>query len=214
MTAAPSTETTDRAAVAAAGFFAMVSRAVFTAIAVILMVLAIVLAGDAMVECALAFWRGDDVGAAALAGIGYSVVAIATFEIAKYLFEEEVLRGSEKRVAAEARRSLTRFISTIAIAIFLEALVIVFRVGKDQVPYLIYPTLLLVAGIVVVIGLGVYQRLSAEVEDAVEARDAEDEDGGTVETAQAPDAPSPSAAARVSRRTGDGRPTRRSGPGP
>ncbi|WP_201160127.1 GNAT family acetyltransferase [Rhodoplanes elegans] len=192
----------------------MVSRAVFTAIAVILMVLAIVLAGDAMVECALAFWRGDDVGAAALAGIGYSVVAIATFEIAKYLFEEEVLRGSEKRVAAEARRSLTRFISTIAIAIFLEALVIVFRVGKDQVPYLIYPTLLLVAGIVVVIGLGVYQRLSAEVEDAVEARDAEDEDGGTVETAQAPDAPSPSAAARVSRRTGDGRPTRRSGPGP
>lgn len=173
------TETSDRAAVAAAGLFAVVSRVVFTVIAMILMVLAIVLAGDAVIECALAFGRGDDVGAAALAGIGYAVVAVATFEIAKYLFEEEVLRGSEKRVAAEARRSLTRFISTIAIAIFLEALVIVFRVGKDQVPQLIYPTLLLVAGIVVVIGLGVYQRLSADVEEAVEARDAAEEEDAT-----------------------------------
>lgn len=214
MTANRPSETSDRAAVAAAGFFARVSRAVFTAIAAVLMVLAVVLVGDAMVECALAFRRGDDVGAAALAGIGYAVVAVATFEIAKYLFEEEVLRGSEKRVAAEARRSLTRFISTIAIAIFLEALVIVFRVGKDQVPHLIYPTLLLVAGIAVVIGLGVYQRLSADVEEAVEARDAEDEDGGTVETARTPDARSPSGAARVSRRNGDGLPAKRSGPEP
>ncbi|MDC7789488.1 GNAT family acetyltransferase [Rhodoplanes sp. TEM] len=170
------TDTTTGTAERAARLFAGVSRLVFTAIAVILLVLAVVLALDAVVGCVVAVRNGDDLGAATLAGIGYVVVAVATFEIAKYLFEEEVLRGSEKRVAAEARRSLTRFISTIAIAIFLEALVIVFQVGKDHVPHLIYPTLLLVAGIVVVIGLGVYQRLSADVEDAVEARDAAEEE--------------------------------------
>ncbi|CAL8968549.1 hypothetical protein RHODGE_RHODGE_04935 [Rhodoplanes serenus] len=159
--------------------FETTSRLVFAAIAAVLMILALVLAGDAIVQCLLAFARGEDVGDAALAGIGYAVVAVATFEIAKYLVEEEVIRGSEKRVAAEARRSLTRFIATIAIAIFLEALVVVFRVGKEQVPQLVYPTLLLIAGIVVVVGLGVYQRLSASVEDAVEARDAAEEDAET-----------------------------------
>jgi hypothetical protein len=103
------------------------------------------------------------------------VVSVATFEISKYVIEEEVVRGREMRVASEARRSLTRFISTIAIAIFLEALVVVFRVGKDNVPHLIYPTALLVAGILLIIGLGVYQRLSAIVEEEVEDKDIADE---------------------------------------
>jgi hypothetical protein len=100
----------------------------------------------------------------ALGGIGYVVVSIAVFDVAKYLFEEEVIRGRELRVASEARRSLTRFISTIAIAVFLEALVTVFRVTQEGVDELLYPTALLIAGILLVLGLGVYQRLSVTVE--------------------------------------------------
>ncbi len=99
------------------------------------------------------------------------MVAVATFEIARYLTEEEVVRGREIQLASEARRSLTRLVSTVAVAIFLEALVIVFHVGKENVPQLIYPTFLLLAAIVIVVGLGVYQRLSASVEEQVERRD-------------------------------------------
>lgn len=106
-----------------------------------------------------------------LGAIGYVIIAIAVFDVAKFLIEEEVLNGSERRIASEARRSLTKFISTIAIAIFLEALLTVFRVSEAKVTELLYPTLLLVAGTFLVLGLGVFQRLSATVERQVEAQD-------------------------------------------
>jgi hypothetical protein len=148
--------------------FDSASRAIFAAAAGILMLLSIVLAGDALIQFITALWSGTGVGIPALAGIGYVVVAIAVFDVAKYLIEEEVVRGREMRVASETRKSLTRFISTIAIAIFLEALVMVFRVSQSEVEKLVYPTLLLFTGILLVVGLGVFQRLSATVEQEVE----------------------------------------------
>ena len=152
------------------------SRIVFGIIATLLLVLALVLAGDAAYKFIKAGISGADIGDAALTGIGYVVVSVATFEISKYLIEEEVVRGHEMRVASEARRSLTRFISTIAIAIFLEALVTVFRVSKENVPHLLYPSFLLIAAILLVIGLGAYQRMSAAVEERVEEKDIAEEE--------------------------------------
>jgi len=109
-----------------------------------------------------------DGGAALLAAIGYVVIAMAVFDVAKYFVEEEVIRGREMRNAAEARRSLTKFISTISIAVFIEGLVLVFRVSKESISDILYPTALLITAIVIVVGLGGYQRLSAEVEQKVE----------------------------------------------
>ena len=114
----------------------------------------------------------DQSGADAILDVlGYVIVAIAVFDVAKYLFEAAVRRGSERRSAAEARRSLTKFLSTIVIAVFLEALVVVFKTAREDVSQLIYPTALLVAAVVVLVGLGVYQRFSAAVEQKVGAED-------------------------------------------
>ena len=71
------------------------------------------------------------------------------------------------RYAGEARRSMTKFISTIAIAVFLEALVSVFEASKEDMRMMLYPTLLLLGGVALVVGLGVYQRLSVAVEKDV-----------------------------------------------
>ena len=103
--------------------------------------------------------------------LGYVIVAIAVFDVAKYIFEDEVRRGNEKRSAAEARRSLTKFLSTIVIALFLEALVVVFKTAREDVALLIYPTALLVAAVVVLVGLGAFQRFSAAVEEKVGVED-------------------------------------------
>jgi hypothetical protein len=103
-------------------------------------------------------------GDALFGAIGYVIIAIAVFDLAKYFIEEEVIRGREMRQASEARRSLTKFIATISIAVFIEALVIVVRVSKQNVDQMLFPTLLLLTAILIVIGLGIYQRLSAEVE--------------------------------------------------
>ena len=150
------------------GVVDFISRAIFGIAALALAMFALVLAGSAVADFAVTAWSRQHVGVSALNGIGYVVVSIAVFDVAKYLIEEEVVRGRELRVASEARRSLTRFISTIAIAVFLEALVIVFKVAQEDVTNLFYPTFLLIAAILLVLGLGVYQRLSVTVEKQVD----------------------------------------------
>ncbi len=152
------------------GVFDFVSRAIFGIAAAVLALFAIVLAGSAVSDFVMAAWTRQHIGMSALSGIGYVVVSIAVYDVAKYLIEEEVVRGRELRVASEARRSLTRFISTIAIAVFLEALVTIFRVAQENVTNLFYPTFLLIAAILLVLGLGVYQRLSVTVEKQVESQ--------------------------------------------
>ncbi|WP_343789359.1 GNAT family acetyltransferase [Brevundimonas kwangchunensis] len=143
------------------------------------MLLAVGLVALGLREAAGAFASSSESSAdAILDTLGYVIVAIAVFDVAKYLFEDEVRRGSERRSASEARRSLTKFLSTIIIALFLEGLVMVFKTAREDITQMLYPTALIVAAILVLVGLGVFQRLSATVEekvgdddDAEEARD-------------------------------------------
>jgi putative Mn2+ efflux pump MntP len=147
------------------------TRVAFSIIAIVLGLFALTMTayGIGQTFYALFFW--EDFGDAVLRGVGYIVIAIAVFEVAKYLVEEEVVREREMRSPGEARRSLTKFISTISIAVFLEALVTVFRVSNTNVTELIYPALLLLTATAMIIGLGVFQRLSATVEAQVGAKD-------------------------------------------
>jgi hypothetical protein len=141
------------------------SRFAFATASLVLMALSFALVIYGVVEVAsvgISSWK--DAGGTILAAIGYVVIAMAVFDLAKYFIEEEVIRGRELREAAEARRSLTKFVSTIAIAVFIEGLVITFQASKDDLPTMLYPTALLLTAILIVVGLGVFQRLSAEVE--------------------------------------------------
>lgn len=143
------------------------NKLIFTLLSIVLMVLAAALIVYALVRVIVTVSAGaplDEVGSLLLSSVSYVVIAIAIFDAAKYLVEEEVVRGREMRHAGEARRSLTKFISTIAIAVMLEALVAVAEAAKDDLREMIYPTVLLLSGIVLVVGLGLYQRLSATVE--------------------------------------------------
>ncbi len=148
----------------------MLSRAVFAFAALVLMLLALGLILQGVYYAATAIWAPDThTKTALLNAIGYVVIAIAVFDVAKFLVEEEVVQSREKQTASEARLSLTKFISTIAIAVFLEALVMVFQVSTERIADILYPTFLLVAGTLLVLGLGVFQRLSADVEQRVES---------------------------------------------
>lgn len=146
-----------------------ISRFAFASSSLVLMAMSISLVVYGVVEVVLALSKSwVEASTAMLGAIGYVVIAMAVFDVAKYFIEEEVIRQREMRAAGEARRSLTKFISTISIAVFIEALVLVFKVGKEDVALILYPTGLLITAILIVIGLGIYQRLSAEVEQQVE----------------------------------------------
>lgn len=152
------------------------TRLAFGLVSLFLMLLSAGLVGYAIYTIVAAITTESiAVGPVLLEAIGYTIIAIAVFDVGKYLLEEEAIRAREMREASEARRSLTKFMSTITIAVFLEALVAVFEAGKEDMRMMFYPTLLLFAGVAMIVGLGVYQRLSAEVESVVDEEDEKSE---------------------------------------
>ncbi|MFT8421385.1 MAG: hypothetical protein ABF479_07685 [Gluconacetobacter sp.] len=143
-----------------------VSRAAFGTASIMLMALSIGLIFYGifnLVFTLLTSWHdGRD---ALLLAISYVVIAIAVFDVAKYFMEEEVIQSRAKVSPLEARLSLTKFITTIIIAIFIEGLVAVFEVSREHIQQIFYPIGLLATATVIVLSLAVYQRISVDTEN-------------------------------------------------
>jgi hypothetical protein len=103
-----------------------------------------------------------DFGYTIIDSVGYVVIAIAIIDVTKHLFEEEVLEWKELTSDSSFRRNFSKFISIISIAIFLEGLVLVFKVTQDDIKLLVYPVLLLLVGVAMTVGLSVFQWLGAD----------------------------------------------------
>jgi hypothetical protein len=99
-----------------------------------------------------------------LQSVGTIVIAVAIIDVAKYMIEEEVYRNKELRSAVEARETMTKIIVIIAIAVGIEGLVYIFKAGAQDIRLLLYPSALLLVSVLLIVGLGIYQKLSVEVE--------------------------------------------------
>ena len=97
-----------------------------------------------------------------LQSIGLVTIAMAVFEVAKFLVEEELIRERQLRSILEARRSLTKFFTIVVIVLSLEAIVLVFETKLEAISDIVYPTALMAVAVAAVVGLGLFQRLSAE----------------------------------------------------
>jgi hypothetical protein len=144
--------------------FSFLSRLLYS-----LAALALTLISLAMITAAgLDIWEtlgtGETLKHSLLDGIGLVVVALAVFDVAKYLMEEEVMRNRELSSMPEARQTLTKFIVIIVIAVTMEALVFILDAGSEDLSLLVYPATLLGVASVMVVSLGVYLRLSGNVE--------------------------------------------------
>ncbi len=102
---------------------------------------------------------------ALLDAVGLIVIGMAVFDVSKFLMEEEVFSDTAMKSTTKQRGTLIKFLIIIAIAVSLEALVFVFDAGKKDIAMLIYPTFLLISAVLVVIGLGVYQKLTRDEDE-------------------------------------------------
>lgn len=98
------------------------------------------------------------------------VISVAILDVAKYVMEEEVLRSRELRRPHEAREAVTKFMVIIALVVSIEGIVLVFEQGKVNPELLLYPILLLFISVVIVVGLGIFQRLSLKAEEHLARR--------------------------------------------
>ncbi len=144
---------------------------VYLLASIALLLISLLLIGYGLWEVGHAIYHGQPYINVSLDAVGLIVISMAVFDIAKYLFEEQVVRDRELRSAREARRTLTKFLVIIIIASALEALVFIFQTGTTDMTNLLYPTALLVASVFVLMGLGVFQRLTADNERLLEGED-------------------------------------------
>lgn len=151
------------------------STAVYVVATTGLMLLSLFFVISALYEVVQAALAGEPVIRPMLDAVGLIIIALAVYDVAKFLFEEEILRPKEMREAREARRTLTKFLTIIIIATALEALVQVFETGKENVEHLLYPTLLMAVVVLLIAGLAFYQRVSRSAETIIPP--GEDEDG-------------------------------------
>lgn len=102
-----------------------------------------------------------------LQSVGAIVIAVAIIDVAKYMIEEGVYSNKELRSAAEARQTMTKIIVIISIAVGIEGLVYIFKAGTEDITLLLYPAALLLVSVLLIVGLGVFQKLSVSVERSV-----------------------------------------------
>ncbi|WP_372986712.1 hypothetical protein [Marinobacter sp.] len=139
-----------------------IGRAVYGLISLSLGVISLTMMGVALWDIWLSVHENTSLVTSLLNAIGLIVIGMAVFDVSKFLLEEEVFSSSSTKSAAKQRGTLLKFLVIIAIAVSLEALVFIFDAGTKDIAMLIYPTFLLISAILVVIGLGVYQKLTQD----------------------------------------------------
>jgi hypothetical protein len=144
--------------------FQLFCTLLYAAVSIVLMGIAITLIAYAVWQAVVAISSYERAVPAMLAAIGLIVISIAGLDVGKYLMEEEVLRDRELRSAIEARQTLTKFMVIICIAVSLESVVQIAKVDDAHLQNLVYPAVLLLSAVGVMVGLGIYQKLSAAIE--------------------------------------------------
>ncbi|MDT8405027.1 hypothetical protein [Sulfuriflexus sp.] len=139
-----------------------IGRAVYGLISLSLGVISLTMMGVALWDIWVSVHEKTLFVTALLNAIGLIVIGMAVFDVSKFLLEEEVFSSSVTKSPAKQRGTLLKFLAIIAIAVSLEALVFIFDAGTKDMTMLIYPTFLLIAAILVVVGLGVYQKLTRD----------------------------------------------------
>ncbi|MFT6987734.1 MAG: hypothetical protein ACJAT7_003593 [Psychromonas sp.] len=99
-----------------------------------------------------------------LQSVAAIIIASAIIDVAQYMMEEEVFKDKELRDPKEARRTITKIIVIITIAVSIEGLVFIFKAGTKDLTLLLYPALIIMVSAFLIVALGIYQKLSATIE--------------------------------------------------
>ena len=89
-------------------------------------------------------------------------LGLAIFDLGKTILEEEVLLHKDIHHEGSTRRTISRFMSAIVIAVSIESLLLMFKSLLGGVDHLNSAVFMLFAAVAMLIGLGVYLKLTDE----------------------------------------------------
>ena len=94
----------------------------------------------------------------------FLTLGLAVFDLGKTTLEEEVLMHKDIFRHNSTRRTITRFIAAILIAVSIEALLLMFKSALGDGELLIQAVWMMLAAVGLLIGLGLYVFLGARAE--------------------------------------------------
>lgn len=94
-------------------------------------------------------------------------LAMAIFDLAKTVFEEEVLMEKDVHRHSTVRRTMTRFVAAILVAILIEGLLTMFKVSMGYSDQGLTATLMIFSAAALLVALGLYVYLGALAEKAL-----------------------------------------------
>lgn len=94
----------------------------------------------------------------------FLTLALAVFDLGKTTLEEEVLMHKDIFRHSSTRRTITRFIAAILIAVSIEALLLMFKSALGNTEMLVPAVWMMIAAVGLLIGLGIYVYLGARAE--------------------------------------------------
>jgi hypothetical protein len=97
----------------------------------------------------------------------FLTLALALFDLGKTILEEEVLMHKDIFRHSSTRRTITRFIAAILIAVSIEALLLMFKAAVGDGRHLDEAVWMMFAAVGLLVGLGVYVNLGARAEVAL-----------------------------------------------
>jgi hypothetical protein len=101
----------------------------------------------------------------------FLTLALAIFDLGKTTIEEEVLMQKDILRHSSTRRTITRFIATILIAVSIEALLLMFKSVLGSSEYLVNAVAMMATSVGLLIGLGIYVYLGAKAETLLKIND-------------------------------------------
>lgn len=89
-------------------------------------------------------------------------LGLAIFDLGKTILEEEVLLHKDIHHTGSTRRTISRFMSAIVIAVSIESLLLMFKSLLGDATHLNSAVFMLFAAVALLVGLGAYLRLTSE----------------------------------------------------
>lgn len=108
--------------------------------------------------------HGDELHLKPFSVIIFLTLALAIFDLGKTTLEEEVLMHKDIFRHSSTRRTITRFMAAILIAVSIEALLLMFKAALGDSTHLIKAVWMMFASVSLLVGLGVYVYLGAKAE--------------------------------------------------
>jgi hypothetical protein len=127
-----------------------------------------------MVFAVLQLWEGIHPTGGSLAGdrvnavlesVALLTIAVAALELGQTILEEEVQREAQMSAPTRVRRFLSRFMVVLVVALSIEALVLVFRLGRAAPEQLPFAGLIGFMAATLLAAWGVFVRLNRSVEE-------------------------------------------------